>query len=262
MVDGAAVIVIGYCLCLGGCSPNGSVSRLSLQLRDGDPRTRRAAARRLGETGDRRAAAPLIAALSDPDWSVAVVAVRSLSQLRDVRAVEPLTSLLTADHFARDEAAEALVAIGKPSVDALKAVVAGPHTASVRARVCVVLGRIGDGRALLILQCALHDGDPEVRRSALEGLGLLRDRRAIAAIGHVLRRKEPSARVRFWAAMALKWIGGREAVPHLTEALADVDMDVAGEAARALREIGIGGPADASDPAGTSADGGANGGHP
>ena len=154
------------------------------------------------------------------------------------------------------------MAIGKPSVDAMKAVVAGPHSAWARAQACVVLGRIGDARALLIVQCALHDGEPEVRRSALEGLGLLRDRRAIAAIGHVLRRKEESVTVRFWAARALKWIGAREAVPHLTEALADVDMAVAGEATRALREIGIGGSADASDPADTSADGGANGEHP
>ena len=94
MVDAAAVLVIGYCLCLGGCSPNGNVSRLSLQLREGNRRTRRAAARRLGETGDRRAVAPLIAALSDPDWSVAIVAARSLSRLPDVRAVEPLTSVM------------------------------------------------------------------------------------------------------------------------------------------------------------------------
>lgn len=62
-------------------------------------------ARTLGELGDARAVEPLIAALRDPDYLSRVAAVEALANLGDARAIGPLTAVLDDKNKAVSQAA-------------------------------------------------------------------------------------------------------------------------------------------------------------
>ncbi len=108
---------------------------------------RKAAAKSLGQIGDARAVEPLIKTLGDKDWKVRVVAAKSLSEIGDVRAVEPLIKVLGNKDdedwgwYVRKVAAEALGKI-----------------------------EIGYARAVEPLIKTLGDRDKDVREAAAEAL--------------------------------------------------------------------------------------------
>jgi HEAT repeat protein len=103
-------------------------------LQDGDRLERMAAARILGQIGDRRAVEPLVTALEDEDEWVRVRAAEALAEFGDTRAVDTLIAALGHEHTSvRESAAEGL-------------------------------GKIGDAHAVDALVAALGDDDPHVRR--------------------------------------------------------------------------------------------------
>jgi HEAT repeat protein len=85
-----------------------------------------------------------------------------------------LEKLGSPDPLRRNEAVEALAAIGRRAVPGVRRLAASPD-AGVRAAALDTLGRIGDPGAAATLQDGLADGDEQVRAQAARGL---------AAIGH------------------------------------------------------------------------------
>jgi HEAT repeat protein len=122
-------------------------------------------------------------------------------------AYEPLTKALRAPVWiARKNAAWALGALDSSEavpalIEALK-----DSDAGVREQVAWALGAIGDRRAVDGLIVALGDSAPGVRKQAAWALGALDDRRAVTALTKSL--KDPDAGVRKQAAWALGAIGG------------------------------------------------------
>ncbi len=100
------------------------------------------------------------------------------------------------------------------------------------------LGRMGES-ALPHLAQALADEDAEVRRLAVEGLGVL-GTTVKGAVSHLLRGlKDSSVTVRWTAAQALGNLGAaaREALPALEAARSDPSFTVRGAVEDALRRI-------------------------
>jgi HEAT repeat protein len=116
----------------------------------------------------------LAAALHDPELSVRQCAALGLRQQPNTRAVADLIALLDAsDSLTADLAADALVAVGKPAVEPLLAVLA--------------------------------DGQPRARLLAAKALALIADPRAIPALFYAL--EEDSALLEYWASEGLDRMG-------------------------------------------------------
>lgn len=188
-------------------------------LNDPDWVVRREAVITLGEMGDERCVEPLARALRDGDWQVREVAIEAMGQvgspavetllkllrdwdvrkyailalgkIRDERVLDPLMVQLRNDEF-KDDAVNALVELGEPSVPKLIA--------------------------------ALKDKDENVRKSAVLGLGRIKNHDAIDPLIEMLGDKDWFTRLT--AAAALESIGderGREAIKPLMK---DPDMVV------------------------------------
>ncbi|MGQ0762776.1 MAG: HEAT repeat domain-containing protein [Acidobacteriota bacterium] len=114
-----------------------AVPQLIFLLRDADKRVQMAAARTLGEVRDERAGEPLIGTLLDSDPRVRQMAAWALSELKDRRAVQELCRVLLSDAQpeVRRGAAEALGEINSSeALPSLKQALNDPET-SVRAKV-------------------------------------------------------------------------------------------------------------------------------
>ena len=126
---------------------------------------------------DPRLVEPLVRQLRSNDWFVRHSAAESLGRIGDLRAVEPLANALRDDNrIVREEVARVLGEMGdRRAVDALLVALRDLNTAEA-AR---ALGKLGDARALEPLAATLHGDDIGMRSPAAEGLGLMRDPRAI-----------------------------------------------------------------------------------
>ncbi len=144
----------------------------------------------------------LISALDRQD-GVGRSAARELGNIRDPRAVKPLAAALENQHINR-AAAEALVRIGGPAVEALISSL-GHTDPVVRMLAADVLGQIGDKRAINRLVDVLQ-GDPEyaVRTAAAAALGHLKDSRAVWALVGVLKLRDEAAPERHAALESLR----------------------------------------------------------
>lgn len=159
------------------------------RLASPDHATQYQAAGELLQWRDPAAVLQLLAALASPNAFVRTYVAHTLGHLGDVRAVGPLTELLThATH-------------SKPDV-----------FANVGEAASTALGRIGDPRAVDALILALDD--PYVQNSAAGALNRLGDRRAVQPLIAAVRTTH-NARM----ATALGNLGDREAVGPLLEIL-------------------------------------------
>ena len=125
------------------------------------------------------------------DWEVRKYVIAALGKIRDERVLDPLILQLRNDEF-KDDASDALVALGEPSVEKL----------------------IG----------TLRDKDENVRKCAVLALGKIKSSAAIDPLITMLGEKDWFTRLT--AAAALESIGderGREAIKPL---LKDPDMVV------------------------------------
>jgi HEAT repeat protein len=140
--------VVAMGLCLAGPAFAADVEGLIKQLQDSDNDTRRAAAKALAEAGgDAKPATPaLVGALKDKDKFVRRFAAQALGDI----GAEPR---------------EAVPGLKKALEDSQKEVQEAAATA---------LGKMG-GEAVAPLAAVVKDGDrePEVRRKAVEALGML-----------------------------------------------------------------------------------------
>ena len=233
------------------------------------PGNRALAAQLLGMIGDARAVEPLLADLQRRD-EIDVVwdrAITSLGQIGDARAANGLIAVLATPTRAREEAIDALVALGQPAVPALSTALADTNP-KIRSGAAWVLGRIGDNRALEPLLGALQDTDISTRYRVVDSLGQFSDQpRIVAPLIAVLRQTQPVVRnpaveacreedahglidrmepmepevdsisVRIRAAQVLGKTDDPRAVAALTGVLTDEDKWVRQAAAQALRDM-------------------------
>lgn len=132
------------------------------------------AAEALGKTGE-PAVKPLIGLLREVDWMARVYVVKTLVEIGDIRAVEPLIKALK---YSAD--------------DIVKAVV-----------------KVGGVRAVEPLIQAIKDPNAAVRNGAAQALGMIADTRAVKPLIEAL--KDEAEPVQREAALALNMIGGEEA---------------------------------------------------
>ncbi|MDD4162714.1 MAG: HEAT repeat domain-containing protein, partial [Methanothrix sp.] len=178
-----------------------------IDLQDPHVEIRRDAAKSLFDLNDTRAVEPLIEALNDPDAEVRANAASALGWIKDKRAVDALIEKL------RD----------KDPV--------------VRSIVAVSLGVINDTRAAKPLISALDDENSSVRANAAVSLGAyLRDPSALEPLIKGLTDKE--SMVRSSSAYALGELGDDKAATALTQAQKDEDETVKEEATAALEKLG------------------------
>lgn len=252
------------------------VAALAAALKDGDAPVRLAASQAFGRLThtaqgvalSRPALDVLMAALQDPDGSVAGSATVALGHIRDRAAIRPLIDALgdardpvvagaavALGHLVDQSSAADLVPalrhekarrsirglfVGLGNAAPISAMAAALSNSDsdleLRRGVAFVLEGMGDARASAALRLVLTDEDGKVRASAAKGLGRLGDRTATALVIRLLEDPDPAVRVA--AATALHAIGGAEAVEPLIARLSDANMAVRWEAVAALARIG------------------------
>ena len=259
-------------------------------MSDPDANVRETVAEALGKIGSSEASGALVKALKDPESSVRVAAAEALGNIRDPRTIKPLLACVKGqDSLTRQAAAKALGEIGNPAKPVLLDCLADPNVdvryfsgqalqqmryiaadpqseATLRAAVQDWDGAAAMGKpAVPVLISMLKDKDPEVRRSAAQALGTIRDARAVRALvvclsesdeatrtvcvdaltryGSAAERpvqeelKDPDWRIRASAAEALGWIGDKRAVDSLSACMKDSEPGVRQAAAIALGKL-------------------------
>lgn len=114
-----------------------------------------------------------------------------------------------------------------------------PEDRDVKRYLALVLGRLGDARAVPALERSAGDPDPLVRLYSVWALGMLGDRNAVPMI--VSGSEAEDAGARKMAAYVLGKLGDPRAIPRLTAMTADHAADVRWNAAIALAELRDGG---------------------
>lgn len=209
------------------------LDRLAAALRSGDLETWRANA---PLSVPRRAVAPLLDALTDPNPDVREVAAWALGETRSRRARRALRNvLLDPDPRVRAAAAHSLGDVGGSSdvPDLIRALDDPDH--EVRLRAAHALGDQRDPRALDALVSHLMDEQASVAEKADWALREILE--PLDTYGLVLALNHPEARVRFHATHFLGDKADRDTVAPLISVLGDPDPPTRVEAAWALGEI-------------------------
>lgn len=200
-------------------APAMEVAAAIRQLSSRDAQSRLLAARELGWWHDPSGVQPLITALKDPVAKVRVEAGLALCRIGDSRAAAPLVALLSdRDNNVRWKIAEEIGHIG-PAVIALLLPLLHSNDRLLRTCAVQVLGTIHDSRVVPLLLPLLHDADAMVQEAAISGLGKSRDPRTIAPLMLLLGEKDPD----IWAsaAFAFENFTDPKILPVLLPALKD-----------------------------------------
>lgn len=185
----------------------------------------------LGKIGDVRAIEPLISILSDDDRSIRQSAVVALGRLGEPAIGSLLEALQSDDSEMRFTATRALGQIWQvPELVHL-----GSNDWGMRSEAGFALGNQVDKRVVEPLIAALKDDRPLVRRAATKSLGKLGDARAVDSL--VVALEDDDALVRSGAADALGQLGDARAVEPLIESLGDEDFEVRRAATIALEGL-------------------------
>ncbi|HEY5901195.1 MAG TPA: HEAT repeat domain-containing protein [Anaerolineales bacterium] len=221
---------------------------------------RAAAASALSLLNDLRALSPLLTALKDPEPGVRASAIPALAALRDLAAFEAITDLLLDDPLIevrqaaaralgslRDPAAlpslmqalhdsfwwyereaaaadllESIQATGEAAVPLLITALRDPEGA-VRRYAAILLGRLGDSRALEPLALALYDLHHDVGEAAARAIGDM-GAAGLEVLDEAARH--PEASIRTHAALALGAIQNGRSVTLLLQLLNDHERAV------------------------------------
>ncbi len=200
------------------------------RLRGGSPDERTTAARRLGESGDRRALEPLVEAARATEPALAQAALAALGRLGDARAVSPLVAQLgTTTGRTRYAVLGALAALrDESSVDPVAVLLSDPDP-SARQLAVRALGWIAPDDLFTRLSPALIDPLEEVRAEVLAVVSQSRAPTRVAALLKALG--DPSPFLRAEAVRLCAEAGITDRIPSL---LADPDPLVRLAAADAL----------------------------
>jgi len=205
-VDDNMRVEIGYSLRKIGPP---AVEPLIGALKNRDPHIRARVAWFLGWFEDPRVVKRLVSALKeDENWRVRRSAAGTLGVLGDPKAVKPLiASWLDEAQEVRKRAAEALVQIGRLSVDPLIKVL-DEDDYYLRWRAAWCLGKIKDSKAVEALIPKLGDHVSEVRWTVIGALGEIGDKRAFKELAVMV--EDPDIGIKQRAEWALKQIGEGE----------------------------------------------------
>jgi HEAT repeat protein len=213
----------------------GVVAPLIEQLHAEDLDTRQAAAIALGRIGDRRATAPLVAALDEPELTM--VAAGALARLGDGSAFDALlTRLGDPDAAVRQAVIAALNSIGHADMPDRIATLLRDSDPIVRESALKIAGYFGYPDCLGRVLACCRDDSETVRRTAIEQLPFFEDSGVfdtlVQAIAHDV------ASVRAAAASALARVEHPARTATLLRALDDDDPWVRFVTLRTLGAIG------------------------
>lgn len=215
---------------IGGDSVEGLISALENRANE----VRQLAVQTLVEIGDLRAVEPLLRSLNDWDPVVRATVVHGLAKLWKP-AVEPLTGLLKDwNHQVRSAAAQVLGQIGDRSAVPLLVHALGDKEAEVRGSAAEALSKIGGEETARYVVTALDAEDPRTREAAHHAL-LKMGRSAVKPLTAALRHSEPAIRASIVPLVAKT--GDPSAATALSASLSDPDAGVREAAARALEEM-------------------------
>lgn len=198
------------------------------------------AAQALGRAGDSGIDA-LIAASTDARERVRKTAICWLTKTRDPRSVDALVAALGEEYSSYpacdkplgDAAAEALVAIGPPSVGPLKAASAGVRQGKARDRALAALVQLNGSQSVAMLEEMLSTGTSEQQVAAAKTL---------ATVGNqgleILLTAVQSPRSRRAALTGLGGTKSAQAIPPLLDALRSSGAEDAEQAKRSLAMLG------------------------
>jgi HEAT repeat protein len=213
----------------------GVVAPLIEQLRAEDLDTRQAAAVALGRIGDRRATAPLIAALDERE--LMMVAAGALAHLGDGAAFEALvTRLGDPDAAVRQAVIAALNSIGHSDMPGRIATLLSDSDPIVRESALKIAGYFGYPDCLdRVLACCRGDSET-VRRTAIEQLPFFEDPGVFDTLVQAI--EHDAASVRAASASALARVEHPARTAALLRALNDSDPWVRFVTLRTLGAIG------------------------
>ncbi len=162
-----------------------SVPALIRSLGDKSPMMRAGAARTLRDISDGRAIDPLIKLLRESNKNVKIEAMYALGRAKDSRAIGPLLKVLSEDASVNEAASDALVLIGEPAVwpliNAIKS-----SSMPVKADIYRTLVKIGKP-AIQPLIKSLGDNNQAIRSGAAIVLGKLGEACAVEPLLEMLR---------------------------------------------------------------------------
>jgi HEAT repeat protein len=162
---------------LGRVGDRRAVEPLIRRLRDKDDQVQRQVMRALGTLGDPRAVEPLAALIGKEGNAAAGEAAAALAQIKDPRAVPAMVRAHSRE----------LAAFGKAAVEPL---LASPADGRWECAVIEMLGDIGDRRAFDRLLAALRSPDLAVAYAAAPAIGKLHDPRAYEPLLDTMKRTE------------------------------------------------------------------------
>jgi HEAT repeat protein len=184
---------------LGEMGDERCVEPLARALRDGDWQVREVAIDALGQVGS-PAVDTLLKLLRD--WEVRKYAIAALGKIHDERVLDPLMLQLRNDEF-KDDAVDALVALGEPSVEKLIGVLRDKDE-NIRKCAVLALGRIKSSEAIDPLIKMLGDTDWFTRLTAAAALESIGDERGREAIKPLLKDPDMVVKMRVERILA-KW---------------------------------------------------------
>lgn len=210
-------------------------------LKDPEEEVREAAVLAVGVYCDPRTFDPMAdLLLDDPALAVRQAAAKALGETRHEEAVPFLLEAL-GDSFwwyeregVVDGLLQAFETVGQPAVEPLILALKDPE-GTVRRYAALLLGRIGDPRAVEPLGMALYDMHSEVGQAAaqaLAGFGEAGLAPLVEALGH------PEAWIRQHAVRGLALSGDQRALPVLLDMLDDPDREVVKLVIPALGALG------------------------
>ncbi|MBU7021778.1 MAG: HEAT repeat domain-containing protein [Theionarchaea archaeon] len=228
---------------LGELHDERAITPLIEALTHRDKQVRERAARTLGNFKDRRAVAPLINALQDDYFHVKIQAARSLGKIGDERAIAPLIQLFEEKREKRkyppyisEAASFALSDIGEaailPLIELLKD---NASTLTAKYQSTEALKRIGAPAIPHIIE-AMKDRSWKTGWGAI-ALGKIGDKRAIEPLIRAL--EDEDREIRFRIPEVLQNFQDTRAILPLVRLLEDEDHQVQGQAALALRKMGL-----------------------
>jgi HEAT repeat protein len=213
----------------------GVVAPLIDQLHAEDLETRQAAAVALGRIGDRRATAPLVAALEERELTMA--AAGALARIGDGAAFEALvTRLGDPDAAIRQAVIAALNSIGHADMPGRIATLLTDSDPIVRESALKIAGYFGYPDCLERVLVCCRDENETVRRTAIEQLPFFEDASVVDALIHAL--EHDAASVRAAAASAFARVEHPSRTRVLLRSLDDADPWVRFVTLRTLGAIG------------------------
>jgi HEAT repeat protein len=199
------------------------ISKLTKLLNDPERPVRRSAACALGNQKSAEAVEPLIQYASSGAYTdVQIKVVNALSNIGDVRAVEPLCDIVAnrkaCSPEVRSAAADALGELRDESAKESLIYALGDDDRDTREHAALALKALGEPKWAEVMNQRTLSG--HVASRTFRDLGRLHDPRALAPIGRILE-SNPNSEIRTRAAEGLIGFKDPNALPILNKALSD-----------------------------------------